>query len=191
MNSPATIPSAHKEWVKHLKSLVGGDTKVISYADESNQNKIPIFTSSNADGVVAATVGLMEIDQSRNPKNKVPTEIIMDQLGHDERISNVLSTIAFYIMKDGWKVAPGVIFESMIEMYIPETQLPHVMFVSPFQWSNMSRLQLTDRTIYPLIAVPISEAESKVANENQGRALEALWESRGTNVLNWERSSAA
>jgi len=115
----------------------------------------------------------------------------MDQRGHDERIGNILSTIAFYIMKDGWKIAPGVIFESMVEMFVPGTQLPHVMFVSPFQWDGMSKILLGNRIIYPLVAFPISEAESEVARKNRGKDLEDLWERQSVDVLDWGRCSAA
>ena len=174
-----------------MKSLVGGNCAVTAYWDEPEENRALIFTSNNSEGIVAATVGLMDINQSRRPGLEVHSELIMDQRGPDERIGNILSTIAFYVLKDGWKVAPGVVFESMVEMYIPETNLPHVMFVAPFQWDNMSKVVLPDRTLYPLVAVPISEAESQVARTNEGRDLEALWVSKNVDVLNWERPSAA
>jgi len=187
----ANISNDHKEWAKHMRHLVGGDASVFSFYDDTNENKIHIFKSSNSDGVVAATVGLMDINQSRRDGIEIYSEIIMEQHGHDERISNMLSTIAFYIIKNGWKAAPGVIFESMVEMYVPETKLPHVMFTAPFQWNNMSKITLSERTIYPLVAVPISEAESKIASTNAGKDLESLWEQQSIDVLNWDRESAA
>ena len=191
MNSPAPISDNHKQWAQHLRATVGGACAVTSYLDEPEENRIHIFTSQNSEGIVAATVGLMGINQSRQPGREVYSEVLMDQRGHDERIGNILSTIAFYIMKDGWRIAPGVIFESMIEMFVPETELPHVMFTSPFQWDEMSKIVLGDRAIYPLIAVPISEAESAIARKNQGVDLEALWERHSVDVLDWGRSSAA
>lgn len=173
-----------------MRSLLGGNCAVTAYLDAAEQNKVHIFTSANAEGVVAATVGLMEVDQSRNPAVRIPTEIIMDQRGHDPRIANILSSIAFQVMKDGWKVAPGVVFERMVEMYIPDTGLPHVMFTAPFQWEGMSKVRLADRAIYPLVAVPVSEAESRVAASNAGRDLESLWTRQSVDVLDWGRQSA-
>ena len=182
--------SAQKEWANRLRSQLGGLAAVTNFYDETNTAQIPIFTSTNSDGIVASTIGLMEVDQSRQPSKEIRTEILMDQRGHDERICNILSTIAFYILKNGWRVAPGTIFESMVSMYIPDTCLPHVYFTAPFQWDNMAKVSLSDRIIYPLIAVPISETESVVAGKNTGRDLEALWVQRGTDVLNWGRRSA-
>jgi hypothetical protein len=173
-----------------MKALVGGDCSVIAYWDESEENSIDIFASRNHEGIVCATIGLMEFNQSRHAEAEIYSEIILDHYGYDTRIGNILSTIAFYVMKDGWQVAPGVIFERMVEMYIPETKLPHVMFASPFQWQDMSEVALAEKTIYPLVAIPISEAEREMARINEGENLEELWDSQGTDVLNWSRPSA-
>lgn len=191
LNNPAQIPGVHKQWAQHLRATIGDVCAVTSYLDEAEENRIHIFTSQNKEGVVAATVGLMDINQSRQPGKEIYSEVLMDQRGHDERIANILSTIAFYIRKDGWKIAPGVIFESMVEMFVPETRLPHVMFVSPFQWDGMSRVLLGNRTIHPLLAIPISEAESEVAKRNQGRDLEDLWERQSVDFFDWGRVSSA
>jgi len=190
MNKPRIIPDTYKYWAKHLRSLVGGECAVTAYYDEPEQNEIDIFTSVNSEGILASTIGLMDYDQSRNTRVEIHSEIIMDRRGKDERIANILSTIAFYVIKDGWKIAPGVVFEEMVKMYIPESKLPHVMFVAPFQWSDMSKVVLSNKTIFPLIAVPISEQESRMAASNNGLDLETLWQERSIDVLDWERSSA-
>jgi hypothetical protein len=55
---------------------------------------------------------------------------------------------------------------------------------------DLSRVTLSDRTIFPLVAVPISEAESELARANAGRDLEDLWQRKSTDVLDWARTSA-
>jgi hypothetical protein len=186
-----TVPVEHKDWAKHLRELVGGACTVTKYYDENEENSIAIFTSRNDEGILAATIGLMDVDQSRNPQVQIAAEVLMDQRGHDERICNVLSTIAFFVLKDGWRVAPGMVFERMVEMYYPNHPLPHVLFVPPFQWeSAMTKVSLTGKVVYPLMAIPISEAERNYCARGADRALESLWESRGTDVLNWDRQSA-
>lgn len=181
--------SAHSSWAIHLRQLVGGEIAVNVYYDELKEYSIPILTSENYEGIVAATIGLMDIDQSKKSKNNIFTEIIMDQRGHDERISNILATIAFYIIKDGWTVAPGTIFGSIAVMNIPETKLPLIYFTSPFQWDTISSVTLPGKTIYPLLAIPISEEEYKLAAANSGLVLENLWEKYSVDVLNWNRES--
>ena len=186
-----SVPVNHKKWAQHLRTLVGGECAVHNFYDESEENSVHIFRSINDDGIVAATVGLMEIDQSKNKDIQVFVEILMDQRGHDQTIESVLSTIAFYILKDGWRIAPGVVFEQMLEMYFPNHPIPHVMFIPPFQWeTEMTSVQLETKRIYPLLAVPISEAERQFAAKNEDGALESLWMSTDTDVLNWSRQSA-
>lgn len=180
-------PENHKAWATHLRNLVGGEVSVHVYYDESEAHSIPIFTSTNSEGTICATVGLMEIDQSRNPDVKIHSEIILDKRGNDERVANVLSTLAFYIIKNGWRVAPGVVFKDLMKMYFPEINLPHVYFTVPFQWSTMSKVDLPEGVIYPLIAIPISVEENKIASERIGQALEEKWAEEQVDVLNWNR----
>jgi len=185
---PAKIAPLHKEWAKYLRDKVPGESRVQRYYDEGEKHQIDIFTSRNDEGTVAATVGLMDHDQSQNPAVSVFTEILMDAKGPNSVISNVLSTIAFFVIKDGWKVRPGAIFEKMIEMYDAELSVKHVMFAPPFQWDNgMTKVQLSTKTIYPLLAVPITDAERDYAFINGTDALENRWAHDHVDVLDWGR----
>lgn len=180
----------YKEWAMHLKNMVPGDLKVTSFSDDAEENTLDIFESKNSEGILASTIGVMEVGQGEG--SKLFTEIIMDARGENENISNVLSTIGFYIVKDRWDVMPGVVFESMVEMYSPELEVKHVMFVAPFQWEEgMSNVALSTKTIYPLLAVPITQGEYEFMISNSAEALESLWASKSTDVLNWGRASAA
>lgn len=184
------IPSAHKEWATLLRARFGGQCKVTAYDDDPKQHRIHLFTSRTEDGVVAATAGLMDIGMRFASGAELRSEIIMDQRGHDARLANILATMAFYVIKDGWKMAPGTVFEEMVRMYIPETKLPHIVFVAPWQFQDLGRVTLSDRTIFPLVAVPISEAEAELARAHAGRDLEDLWQRQSVDVLDWTRTSA-
>lgn len=181
---------AQKEWANILRSRVGGEIAVNMYGDEEHVARIPIFTGKTNGGVIAATVGLMDVNQSRNPAIEVHCEILIDSRRDSPAVPSILSSIAFYILKNEWKVAPGNIFEDIVSMYLPETKLPHLYFTAPFQWSDLGKVELLDRTIYPLVAIPISAAEATIASVNQGKELESLWERLGTDVLDWECGSA-
>jgi hypothetical protein len=186
----ANPPASHKEWACYLRDSMGGKCAVTAYLDDLGTNKTHIFTSVNSEGIVASTVGISDIDQSGVHGLGLYTEIIMHKRGADDRVANVLSTIAFYLPKDGWRARPGVVFESMVEMYFPETKLPHVMFTAPFQWDHMTKVSLSEKVVYPLIAIPVSEGESRFAASNDGHDLEKLWEERSVDVLDWDRPGA-
>lgn len=187
------VPEVHREWALHLRDNTPGAPSVQSFHDEGGTHAIDIFFSADSDGAVAATIGLMDID-IRVPGSDDPvfTEILIDSKNGGDTILNVLSTVAFYIMKDGWRPAPGVIFEQMIEMYEPSLAVKHIMFVPPFQWSGdeMTRVALSSRTIYPLLAVPITNPERDFAVTRGSDALQLSMEHGGVDVFDWKRASS-
>jgi antitoxin YqcF len=184
------VKEEYKEYSSYISDQIGGDDiDVVCYDDESGENEIDIYTNKSEDGTVASTIGLMEIDQSVDPKMKIYAEILMDDQDSNEFLSSILSTIAFFIMKEKWKIAPGVILKNVIEMYIPDLNVKHVMFIAPFQWDDdMLEVHLsTKKIVYPLLAVPITERESKFVIENGSEALEKIWIEKDCDILNWKR----
>ena len=182
-------PAAHVEWAKYLRDNVPGDVvRVHRYLDDGEQNSIAIFTSVNDEGIVAATVGVMDYSQSRPGLPPLYTEILVDGRTDVNCLPSVVSTIGFYIIKDGWKVAPGVTFADMVSMYAPELNVKHVLFVPPYQWEDrMTEVKLSDRTIYPLLAVPITDGELELVQSSGADELQELWERSLIDVLDWTR----
>ncbi|HZN67397.1 MAG TPA: suppressor of fused domain protein [Tepidisphaeraceae bacterium] len=135
---------------------------------------------------------MMEYDQGRQPGPPLRTEILLDARKRACDVANVAATIAFFIMKDGWEVAPGVTFARIVEMYAPDLRVKHILFVAPFQWDRgMTRVELGDRTIYPLLAVPITEGELGLVKAHGSLELERGWERSSTDVLDWSRNGLA
>lgn len=185
-----TIAAAHKEWALVLRDKLGGDVVVTNYSDDTGQHTIPILSRANENGLVAATIGLMDLNQSASGQTPIATELLIVAQSHDERICKLLSSAALFMLKNGWKAAPGVVFETLVSRYYPDTNLPHLFFAVPVLLEGLDRITLQDRRIYPLFAIPVSERESELAKSNRGADLEALWERKGTNVMDWDRDSA-
>lgn len=186
------INPIRKEWANILRDQVPGEVKVTRFCDDKKTCSVDVFTSRNSEGIVAATIGVMDLDQSKNETVQVFSEILMDVRGQNEIIGNVISTVGFYLLKYGWKAAPGIIFRRMVEMYDPKSPVPHVMFIPPFQWgTGMSKVKLSTKTVYPLLAVPISDSERIFVEKNGSDALETLWSEKRVDVLDWGRRGAA
>ncbi len=190
---PDQPPAAHIAWAKYLRDVIpGDDVKIHRHYDEGERNSISIFTSENAEGIVAATVGVMDYDQGRGEGEMLSTEILLDARGRPCDVANVVGTIAFCIMKDGWKVAPGVAFPDIVAMYAPHLRVKHVLFVPPFQWdAAMSRVTVGDKTVFPLLAVPITEGELRLVEQQGSDELMELWERLSTDILDWSRDGVA
>src|SRR5881227_460370 len=108
MPIPVNPAAAHIEWANYLRTKIPGDSvRVFRHYDEGEQNAIAIFTSENAAGIVAATIGVMDYDQRRGVGPPIPIEILLDARGRPCDVANVVATIGFFIIKDGWKAAPG------------------------------------------------------------------------------------
>lgn len=77
-----------------------------------------------------------------------------------EWLPNLVATAAFYVMRDGWMAAPGVVFERLVEEFDPGTHLPHLLWTPPFPWDELHGLELENgSSVHWLLAMPISESE--------------------------------
>jgi hypothetical protein len=131
---------------------------------------------------------VMDYSQRRTGLPPLYTEILLDGRGRLSYLANVVATIGLYIIKDGWSVAPGGTFADMVSMYAPELNVKHILFVPPYQWEDrMTKVELSDRTIYPLLAVPITEEELDLVRSSGADELQELWERSLTDVLDWTR----
>jgi len=184
----------YKAWAAHLRdTFPSGEDSVRRYADEREENRIDIFIHKDDEGIVVATIGLMQINQSKDDARPIFTELLLDVRRGDERAANIISTAGFFILKDGWRVAPDVVFEDIVTMYLPDAPMKHLLFVPPYQWEGrtMTAVNLGALTVHPLLAVPISDGELQYVNERGAKALRDLWERTGVDVLDLERVSAA
>jgi hypothetical protein len=68
--------------------------------------------------------------------------------------------IVFRVMKDGWIIRHGAIFETLVSEYLPTLVLKHLLFVSQYQWGEaLSKVKLEQGYIYPLLAISITNEE--------------------------------
>ncbi|MEQ5834935.1 suppressor of fused domain protein [Marinobacter sp. NFXS9] len=183
--------SEHKAWAGILREKIPEGARVHNYKDEGENHSITIFSGHIDDEYFASTVGLMDLEQRTHQGVSITTEVLIERRGSDQWLGNLASTVAFFVMKDGWSIAPGIIFERMLEVYEPRTPLPHLFFVPIFQWDDMSRVSVGTHTLFPLLAVPISEGESQLVAKRGAQALENRWERLKTDVFDWSRESVA
>lgn len=106
-----------------------------------------------------------------------------------EDFGNLLATAAFCIIKDRWFCAPGVIFPGLVRMYRPSSPMQHAMFVPPFLWEPLRTLELGERKVAWLMAVPISEDERRLAESEGPDRLQSIFEEERIDVLDIDRPS--
>jgi len=75
-------------------------------------------------------------------------------------------------------------------MYELSKTMKHALFVPPFLWEEaLETLELPERTVAWLLAVPISEAEYQFAEREGSEKLEDLFVKHQIDIFNLERES--
>lgn len=107
------------------------------------------------------------------------------------KFANILATAAFDVM-DGEFVFPDRIFRDVVSMYVPDSEMKHLVFMTPYLWgSNLRQFDADGRTVAWLQAVPISDGELEYARRHQVRGLLDLMEEREVDVTDFDRAPVA
>ncbi|MCY7898144.1 type II toxin-antitoxin system antitoxin YqcF [Bacillus spizizenii] len=188
------VTQENKVIARTVLGAFGGKPKVTKYWDDNENSNIDILSVSDQpqEGITSyATLGLS--DHSINYEvNGTPLriEIVAAMESASDIYANVLSTCAFNIINSNFTCAPGVIFKNVISMYDQETDMRHVMFVSPFLWEeDLELLEFSNKSVTWLMAIPISEGELQVTEKHGPDYLQDLLESKQIDIYDIKRES--
>ena len=170
------------------------ECKVKSYWDETKENWIDIAMCPDRpfEQVISyATIGLSDFSIG-----KVVDEI---QLGVEfvgacdqkyDKFPNIIAACAAKIILDCSSCFPGAIYPDVIEMYLPEIDMKHILFHPPYGWDQeFETLHFPTKKVAWLLAVPISEAEYQFSREKGVQALNTLFVENQIDIYNLERKS--
>lgn len=173
---------------KKLSPILGTQPKVELYGDETGKFSIRILSCPDPtdDNVIFySTLELSELAPENNS-----TEILFASYITFEEVSNILSSIAFFILKDGWQSRQGSVFETLIEMYYPDLEMKHIYFVSPFLWEDkLENFSVENTNIHFLLTIPISDKELDYLAQHGKEALEALFQEKNIDIFDINRKS--
>lgn len=184
----STPSNEQKELYKRLSPILGIESKVVGYGDDKNNLSIDILTCPDPidkNVYFYSTLGLFN-----NVINNNRYEILMTGYNRYEYVSNVLSSCAFFVIKNGWECKIGSIFETILDMYYPNFEMKHIVFVAPYIWEEkLEDFELGNNKINFVLGIPISQKELEYKNKNGLDALETLLEEHDTDIFDIERSS--
>lgn len=182
----------NKRVAQELVKIIGGNPQIFRYYDEAEVKYVDIFCSKNVSqkGLQScATIGLNNSDINLvNGERELRVEILGACDIRIDCFENILTTVAFEIM-DAHKCYPGYIVENVIPLYIPDSDMKHLLLVTPFVWENTETIVLDDRFIAWLQIIPISENEYRYAILNGVNELENLLEEKDIDVFDIYRES--
>lgn len=190
----ADVSADNKLIARHAAKVLGGKPSLIAYWDDPHEHWVDLAICRNAPsrGLTSySTVNLSDAPLiQKGSEYPVRIELVGACDSKLEEFANVLSTAAFFVMKDKWFCRRGVVFETLVSMYKLSDTMEHLYFTAPSQWPELNTtLELATKKVTWLWAIPISEAESRYIAENGDDEFESLLEEADADVFDITRES--
>lgn len=143
------------------------------------------------DGVTSySTIGLSDFSiEYTVDETPLRLEIVGVSATEYEKYPNILATCAFCIINSKYLISHGKVFRDIIKMYYPNSEMKHMLFVSPFLWEDLKTLDFSSKKVAWLLTIPISEKEFLFVQEKGTDSLEKLFEQEEIDIFDLERKS--
>lgn len=188
-----TVPATQRAAAQTLLSLFEIDRPQVGrYRDDDESHAIDILTAVDrpeAGLTTYSTLGLHLVENTLDGVN-VPVELLGVAPTDLAWFPNLAATAAFYVIKNGWLVAPGVVFPNVVLEYDKTVSTPHLLWTTPFIWPELGSVSLGDGAkAHWLMAVPITDGERAMLHSSGIDELEALFEQRQVPYFDFKRAS--
>lgn len=164
---------------KALLEVIGGTGTVREHLDEPEDNTVAIATFADAPEVGSRTYSTVTLHGSPNmlEDRDIRVELLAVGDADSDELANVLTTCAFNVGKSGWLAAPGVVFPDVVRWYFEDTTTPHLVWVEPYLWPELSTVELEGAPdVHCLLGIPLTDAEVTHLHEFGYEALQDVLE---------------
>lgn len=173
--------------------VFGGRPGVAKYWDDQHVSHIDILSTINQpfEGVSSySTIGLSDYSIGYTGEEKpLRIEVIGAHATENNDFPNILATCAFNVMNSKQAISPGEVFQDIVALYYPDSEMKHILFTDPFLWKNLKSIELPEKTVAWLLAVPISNNEYLYSLDKGIDALGDLFEQEDIDIFDIERKS--
>ncbi len=187
-----SVSEENKVLARAVLNAFQGKSSVYKYWDENNKSSVDILSceDKNFEGIFShSTLGLSDFSIGYE-NNKIPLRVELMGASDFDCFPNILATCAFNIINSKFECSFGTIFKDVVKMYLPESPMKHILFLSPFLWENkLETIKFEKKQVVWLMAIPISEEEKNYADKNGIMALEELFDENQINVFDLKRAS--
>lgn len=163
MHERPTLPVTRRIVSRHASKVLGGESSVHAFYDESEDNVVAIVTCSGTPSGRLTAVSTASLHATPNllEDDDIRVELLLVTDSRYVEAANVLATSAFDVVKDGWLAAPGVVFPNAVSEYYRDATTPHLMWTEPFDFPELSSVQLEglEDDVHWLQGVPLTESE--------------------------------
>lgn len=147
----------------YLRELINGPGSTHAYYDADETHVVAVMESAQTPAPslnTYVTASLHDVPNFLDDRD-VRVELLMVGDRGSEAVANVVATSAFFVMKNRWLGAPGVVFPNAVREFFPNTTVPHVLWVEPLDFTDLQRLTVDGLsfTVHVLQGLPISDQE--------------------------------
>lgn len=187
------LPESRKSVSDFLRERLGGANSVHAYYDADESHVVAVV---DADGTPHATLQTCVTASLHAYPNElegedIRVELLMVGKSGNPEIAEIVATSAFFVIKDRWLAAPGVVFPGMVLEHVPTTTTPNLMWQEPFDFDNVASLEIggVDPVVHLLQGVPLSDSEASYLREFGFDALTTLLEEKKVDHFDLFRAS--
>jgi hypothetical protein len=189
------VSMENKMIAKIARDAFGGVPNVYRYWNSDNSKYIDILSCQDTphNGIISfSTIGLSQYDQEIVSNSKpLRVEIVGASSKETECFPNIVAYCAFTLCNRQQKLFPGAILQNVIQNYLTDVGMKHILLVPPFLWDEkLKTIDLNDKYIAWLLTVPISDEECRFAMHNSSDELESVFEKKSIDVFDINRKSA-
>ena len=163
------------------------------YYDESERNVVAIVEARETPSRDLETYATASLHDSANllDGSDIRIELFMVVCKGQSKAGNLVASAAFFVAKDRWLAAPGVVFPNLITEYFPGADVKHVLWVEPFDFPGLSNFDVdgVDASIHALQGVPITDRELDLFGREGFDALERVLEEADAPYCDMDRGS--
>ena len=181
----------NKKIAQHAWKFIGGTPEVFSYNNDDETISVDIMTCADESFSITtlSTIGLSSVDIGKEIDGKpLRVELLMLGAAHEEIFANILASVAFQI-KETHYCNFGLIIENVIEQYVGDAAVNHVLLMQPVFWEKYSPCELDGNIIVWLLVIPISEDERKYIEKNGVDKFDELLERAQVDLIDLHRAS--
>lgn len=192
--SKSDVPPTGPAVAGHASRVIGGTSRVFAYGDDNESQVTFLMTSEGAPESGWATHSSVTLHTTANVMEgtDIRVELLVVGVQSDALLANVISTAAFYVIKNRWLAAPGVVFPNVVAEYYPASTTPHLLWVEPITYPTLGAVEIEGAgSVHWLQGVPITEPERALLHSEGMPALDARLDGKPVERIDLQRESYA
>jgi antitoxin YqcF len=173
-------PETGRAAARAAAAAFGCKPDIYKYGDEDEGHKVDVLSCKDRPGPGLVSYSTLGVHLVPNLIDEDDFRVELAGIAEQsvEQFPNVLATAAFYVIKDRWHVAKGIVFDGLLNQYKVSKTMQHLMWVEPLEWEQLASVDVGALTIHWMLGIPISESERQYLLTNGYWKLEALFVDR-------------